>query len=148
MKQLVKKAVFGVLGAVLLCAPATVFAEPLDTDYDAPQFSETLQAPELDQVISDIDQPDFMHAPHLSRDVADPRKELLVSIGHDTAVLEPNAPYEIFLDDTSLGTYESDANGQLFVQVKIPASTTPGPHTLKVSNDSLTLQKPIQFINS
>lgn len=128
------------LGAVLLCLPATVFAEPLDTATPPTQVRPAeLIIPDKTQIIE---------SPHLVRNNVAAGREVLVSIGPDTLVLEPNAPHEIFLDEISLGTYTSDYNGQLFVQVKIPAGTTPGPHQIQVKTPTQTIQKSVQIINN
>jgi hypothetical protein len=140
----VRKSLFIVLGAVLLCLPAAAFAEPLDSSEIDRAIADILNAPDLEPLPALPTDP--IDAPRLSKDVASLDKELLVSIGHDTAVLDPNAPYEIFLDDTSLGTYTSDANGQLFVQVVLPTDIRPGPHRLKVTDQvsALIAQKTIK----
>lgn len=138
MGSLCKKAIFCVLGAILLCLPATAFAMPLD-DAIEPTEAEVTPLQEATEAIE---------APYLSKDVVTAGKELLVSIGSTSGIkLIPGGMYEIFLDDTSLGSYHADYNGQLFVQVKIPANTTPGTHTLKTTNQALTLQKTIKIIN-
>lgn len=132
MRVQVRKAIFGVLGVVLLCLPATAWAVPLDN-------------PEV-VVDTTLAQTQPLEAPNLSRDAASLEKELLVSIGYDTVILEPNAPYEIFLDDISLGLFTSDSNGQLFVQVKLPLGTLPGSYMLNVTDQNVLIaQKTIQI---
>ncbi len=134
VKVWVRNSLFIVFGVVLLCLPAAAFAEPLDSGVT-----------QIDQLTEPIQKP-AIQAPRLSKDIVRPDKELLVSIGHDTAVLEPNAPYEIFLDDVSLGIFNSDPNGQLFVQVKIPAAKQAGAVTLHVKGLGLEVSKEVTLV--
>ncbi len=140
---------FVVLGAVLLCVPSVAWAEPLDTGFlDIPELSESIQEPELTNIINDLEIPEPIEASFLSKDYAQAGKELLISIGSTSGItLNPGQTYQIYLDDTLLATHPADQNGQLFVQVSIPADTPPGTHTIQVITPDQVLQKTIQIIN-
>jgi hypothetical protein len=144
VRSLFRNLAFAVLGSVLLCLPATAWAEPLDaathqiTDQRVRPFGTPTKTEPLVEATE---------APYLSRDVVTAGKELLVSIGQSSGIkLVPGGMYEILLDETSLGSYPADPNGQLFVQVPIPPTTPSGIHTLKATDNlSTNLQKTINI---
>lgn len=138
------------LGAVLLCVPSVAWAEPLDTGFlNVPELSETIQDPELTDIINDLENTEPVEADFLSKDYVIAGKELLISIGQSSGIkLVPGGMYEIFLDDTLLLTNPADQNGQLFVQISIPVDGSAGFHTIRLITPTRTFRKSIQIIHN
>ena len=87
MRNLRKKAVFGVLGAILLCLPATAFAIPLDdaTEVVVPEITTPPEPPEA-EVAPPQQATEAVEAPYLSKGTVTAGKELLVSIGESSGI--------------------------------------------------------------